>query len=756
MAERPARPRRRRSLARRLTQTLVLTTVLPLLVVGAALIWVGRDVQIQHITSLHREVAEEVALTISSYLDNARNVLRVFAQTHDLMALDPSSQQAVLQEVLLSQPGVFEDVALLDRSGQEVARVSRFHTFLPDELTSRAETEAFRQAIQGQVYTAGEARISPYSSLPVMTMAVPVLSRGGESAGVLVAEVSLKAMWDAVAHVKTELPGYAYIVNRQGHIVGHTRVSRYFQLQQQSLDFIPLVEALVAGQKPTPRLYRGLEGERVVGVLAPVEGTPWSVIVEVPTREAFVGLRRMIYLLIGTLVVAMLVAGGLGALLPRRIIRPLRLLQEGAAAIGAGRLEHVIRVRTNDELEDLAEAFNAMAARLRESRAQLERWGQEMERQVEERTAELAEASERLQRRAGQFQAIAEVGRTITLVGDLDRMLTEITQRISEHFGFYHVGVFLLDEAGEYAVLRAANSEGGQRMLARGHRLKVGETGIVGYVTSTGEPRIALDVGEDAVWFDNPDLPLTRSELALPLKVGDEIIGALDVQSTEEAAFTEEDVTVLSVLADQVAVAIQNARLLAQTQQALAEVEETHRQYLRREWREITAQRGPLVYEYARTGTPPLREALLPEMKRAIERGEVVAMPISDGDGGGGAAVGSALAVPIKLRGQVIGVIDLQEIGNGRQWTEDEIALVRAISDQMALAAENVRLLEETERRAAWEHQVQAITSRIRRSPDLATILQTTVEELGRVLGADRALVRLKVGSQGTDQALEE
>jgi len=754
MAERLARSRRR-SLARRLAQTLVLAAALPLLIVGAALILVGRDIQIQHLTSLHREVAEEVALTISSYLDNARGVLRVFAQTRDLTVLDPSTRQSTLQGFLLGQPEVFEDLALLDRSGQEVARVSRFHTFLPDELTNRAETEAFRQAIRGETYVAGRAYISPYSSLPVMTMAVPVLSEAGEPVGVLVAEVSLKAMWDAVAHVKTELPGYAYIVNQDGHIVGHTRVSRYFRLQGQALDSIPLVRDLVAGQEPTPRLYLGLEGERVIGVLAPVQGTPWAVIVEVPTREAFAGLRRMIYLVVGALVAAMLAAGGLGIVLPRRIVRPLRLLQEGAAAIGAGQLEHVIRVRTNDELEELAEAFNTMAARLRESRAQLERWGQELERQVEERTAELAEASERLQRRAGQFQAIAEVGRTITLVGDLDQMLTQITQRISEHFGFYHVGVFLLDEAGEYAVLRAANSEGGQRMLARGHRLKVGETGIVGYVTSTGEPRIALDVGRDAVWFDNPDLPLTRSELALPLKVGDEIIGALDVQSTEEAAFTEEDVAVLSVLADQVTVAIRNARLLAQTQQALAEVEEAHRQYLRRAWREITTQRGPLIYEYARLGTPSLREDFLPEMKRAMEKGEVVAMPISDGDGGDEAAVGSALAVPIKLRGQVIGVIDLQEIGDGRKWTEEEIALVQAISDQMALAAENVRLLEETERRAAWEHQVQTITTRIRRSPDLATILQTAVEELGRVLGADRALVRLKPGTAGTDQEPE-
>jgi putative methionine-R-sulfoxide reductase with GAF domain len=205
--------------------------------------------------------------------------------------------------------------------------------------------------------------------------------------------------------------------------------------------------------------------------------------------------------------------------------------------------------------------------------------------------AELQQADRKLEhvlrkdrRRADLLQASAQVSRAIARVRDVDLLLPLLTRLISRHLGFYHVGIFLLDDTGRYAVLRAANSEGGQRMLARAHRLAVGSQGIVGYATGTGQARIARDVGVDATYFDNPELSRTRSEMAIPLHIENDIIGALDVQSAEPAAFDEDDVNMLTILADQVAIAIENARLFQQTQAALNEAQESYRRYLRQEW----------------------------------------------------------------------------------------------------------------------------------------------------------------------------
>jgi two-component system cell cycle sensor histidine kinase/response regulator CckA len=165
----------------------------------------------------------------------------------------------------------------------------------------------------------------------------------------------------------------------------------------------------------------------------------------------------------------------------------------------------------------------------------------------------------------------AEVARDATAAHDLDELLNRAVDLVQDRFEFYHAGIFLTDEQSEYAILRSATGEAGRQMLEHGHRLKVGEIGIVGHVCASGEPRIALDVGADASYFTNPFLPNTRSEMALPMRVGGRVIGALDVQSTKEAAFDHDDVEILQVLADQLAVAIERTRLFEQVQATLEE-----------------------------------------------------------------------------------------------------------------------------------------------------------------------------------------
>ena len=307
----------------------------------------------------------------------------------------------------------------------------------------------------------------------------------------------------------------------------------------------------------------------------------------------------------------------------------------------------------------------------------------ELEKRVEERTRELAETSLRLQesnrdlaRRTAQLEAASEVARRAAAVRDVHALMDETVHLISRHFGFYHAGIFLLDDAREYAVLRAASSEGGRRMLARGHRLAVGEVGIVGYVAGTGKPRIALDVGEDAVFFSNPDLPHTRSEMALPLKVGEQIIGVLDVQSVEPSEFTDEDVAVLQTMADQIALAIENARLLEEVQDRLREVEALSREYARREWEQMVSERPGWGYVYDGVEVRLREQASSPE------------------------GVSPGLTIPLQLAtGETIGRVALAIAD--RPPTEEDVALAQAVAEQAALALESARLFQETRRTLA-------------------------------------------------------
>lgn len=333
-----------------------------------------------------------------------------------------------------------------------------------------------------------------------------------------------------------------------------------------------------------------------------------------------------------------------------------------------------------------------------------------LEIRVKERTSDLLIANQQAEKRARQLQVVAEVARTATSAQELNRLLNPLTHLISQRFGYYHVGIFLLDEQNKYAVLEASNTEGGLRMMARSHRLKVGEQGIVGFVTSRGEPRIALDVGHDAVFFDNPDLPDTRSELALPLKIGDTILGALDLQSAEENAFDQDDISVLAILADQVAIAIQNASSAEQAQRALREAEIASSQLVGQAWKGYVEKIQSRGYRYDGIKPERLNEA----GKSSDEK--------------------NALVVPVQLRGQTIGRLKLKPSDVKRSWTEDERAIIESTAERVAIAMEGARLLDEAQKRAARESFLSEMGTKLGTSFQLDSILRDTVEELGQTL----------------------
>lgn len=347
---------------------------------------------------------------------------------------------------------------------------------------------------------------------------------------------------------------------------------------------------------------------------------------------------------------------------------------------------------------------------LKQRENELEKFKANLEKSVEERTRELVIVNQQTLKRAEQLRLIADVARSTISIQDIDRLLPYTAQLISQRFNFYHVGIFLLDEQKQYAILRASNSQGGLRMLKKGHRLKVGTQGIVGYVTRTGQARIALNVQDDPVYFGSAYLPDTRSEITLPLKSRGIILGALDIQSIEADTFSEDDSSTLSILADQIAIAIQNAISYEQSQRALLEAEIASRQGVGRKWKGYTDRPKARGYRYDGVRSEPLNET-----STSSESSNM-------------------LSIPVLLRGQTIGQLKLKHLDATRKWTEDELAMAEATADRVALALEGTRLLQDAQKRAARETFLSDITAKLGSSFQMDSILRDTVEELGQTL----------------------
>ena len=374
---------------------------------------------------------------------------------------------------------------------------------------------------------------------------------------------------------------------------------------------------------------------------------------------------------------------------------------------------------------------------------ELENLTTNLEQRVNERTAELENANTQTKRRAAQLKAVTELSESIAQLQDLSELFPATTKLISERFGFYHVGIFLVDQDHEYAVLQAANSEGGKQMLERNHRLRLG-VGVVGFCAQTGQPRIALDVGADAIFFNNPDLPNTRSEVALPMNSRGNTIGVLDVQSTEAAAFSGEDLQVLTALANQVSIAMENTRLLMETRAALTQVQEVYNEFTRTAWSRTITQAEQSGFRFQTGRIEMLEEALQnPEVVYAVRNGEVRANQTN-----GSREKRAAIAVPVKLRGEVIGVLHVESNDPHKNWQNDEISLVQAVAERAAFAMENARLFQDARRRAAKERLISEASARISGALNVENILQATAEELERVLGGSEILIQFQSKEQ--------
>lgn len=390
----------------------------------------------------------------------------------------------------------------------------------------------------------------------------------------------------------------------------------------------------------------------------------------------------LLYTLLVTGLTSIFISGGL--------IGPIRQLQQLVVSFRQGHLDENINIKTGDEIEEVANSFTQLVRELTQTQKNLE--------------GSITERARDLEQRAFQLQIAAQIAQDTAAARDLEELLNRTVNVIRERFNFYYVGIFLVDDNREYTVLRAATGEAGKALLQRGYRLKVGDVGIVTYVASTGDMRIVNNVDFDFVYRREALLPQTRSEAALPLSIETNVIGVLDVQSIQVNAFSEGDVASLQILADQIAVAIQNARLVGELDSRLKEINLLYQRYTRESWSEQTSGEHTTGYQYDMSQVVPAQQRLpLDQLNKSGAQTIIMA--------GQGGKLKPTLVAPLKMFDQVVGAIGVESEDAGHQWTAEETALLDAVSSQVALALDNARLLDETQKRAEQLRLLQEITA---------------------------------------------
>jgi GAF domain-containing protein len=389
--------------------------------------------------------------------------------------------------------------------------------------------------------------------------------------------------------------------------------------------------------------------------------------------------------------------------------------------------------------------------------------------ELEESRDALDAQTHALEQRTAQLRAASEVSRILVSLLDIEDLLWQAADLLSERFDLYHVGVFQLDSAGRWAKYRAGAGEAGRLLVEQQFRLEVGGNSMVGWCTANAQARMLQDVSTEDMAVEplrvhHPLVPQTRSEAALPLIARGRVIGALSLQSDRPGTFDPDTVDILQTIADQIAIAMDNVQLLASSQEALEAARRAYGESTRQAWAELLHTRGDWGYRYEDADITPLKgdwQVEAPEDTAVVE-----------------------VEIPLKIRDKVIGVLSFQKEADvpesqgprpegtrvrpegtrvrpegtrerdmapearapGASWTADETRFLERLAEQMGLALESARLYQDTQRRAAREQTIRQVTERMRRAVDVEAILQSTVVELARAMGAPRAYVRLGTG----------
>ena len=735
---------------RRILLAMLLISFPILLAASFYSVYIVRHLVYDYVVRQQAALIQTLEMRIQTFLSGVQSDVLFLSRSEEIRELVEAREQGNLEAYEASREtlnreflafaqtkGVYYQVRYLDATGKEVVRVDvdsathQAHIIPEDQLQDKSDRYYFRDAIvlpEGKVFVSpldlnvehGEIE-RPFQ--PVIRYATPVWDKG-HAVGVVILNVFANPMLEQLRE-QAEPGEIITLLDQDGYYLFHSadeekRWGRDLGTEVRlSQDYPQLAQRIVETAGKTAHSEVVNQNFVTYVMLSPPGNAHyyWILMSIKPKEIVLANLLRFEWIMTGVLIVAfMLVLTG-GFWTSERLVRPIRQLERMASRLEQGDLTQEISVPTRDEIGHLAVTLEQARKSLLASRQ------------------ELIAKADLATKQAKRLRLSAQVAAEAATEHDPQTLLDRVVDLISEQFGFYHAGIFIVDAAGEWATLRAASSRGGHHMLARGHRLRVGEQGLVGYVVKNKKPRIALDVGEDASHFVNPDLPETRSEIALPLLVQDQVIGVLDVQSKETGAFDEDDITILQTLADQLALALHNARLFQQTREDVEALKKAYGESSYQSWLQTTREARQLGYAYRGEVLSPAGDVWREEMALAATEARVAVSPDDP----------RTVAIPIRFRGHVIGVLDASK---DDLWTKSEVALLEVLSEQLGLALDSARLYQESRLRAAREQTVSEISARIRETLDLEMVLKIAADELRNVLGTPELTVRLAMESQ--------
>ncbi len=510
---------------------------------------------VEGIETLQRGMAQGAAFKIQQFVQDIRKTMRASTQTQEIVAAGlTDTYRFELIKLLKIAPAITEATAL-NSSGREQIKMSRIQTVLAEELGDRSTDEAFVRARSGATYFGPVYFVR--ESEPYMRVAVPIERFAGDVIGVLIAEVNLNYIWDVVSQITVGRSGYVYVVSREGDLIAHPDIS--LVLQKRNLRELSQVKAALAGTPVVSAPQLNLAGEKVFPAYALIPELGWAVLVERPASEAYELLYASVLRASILLLVGLGMAGVASLIIGRRVVRPIAVLREGAARIGAGALEHRINIQTGDELEALAGEFNSMASRVQESYANLEQ-------KVEERTKELSES---LEQQTATSQILGVIASSPTDVQPVLDAVAESAARLCE------ASDALIDRV-DGDVLRRVAIYG---PIPPGRRLDetrpISSLSLLGRAIIGREAIHIHDVSTPEVQAEFPESGFvgTRTILATPLLREGVSIGVIVIRRTEVRPFTDKQIKLLETFASQGVIAIENVRLFKEIEEKNQQLE---------------------------------------------------------------------------------------------------------------------------------------------------------------------------------------